>query len=199
MSAFINSDTSFQEAQQQQHSSKLPPQRTTAAGTIAVQEQSRPVDFFMPGDESEINDIDGKLSPVSASSPRAASPFAASCPVDVPASNGNSSNGSAARTLQQGPSDAAEGVITTARSLHGPMGVPPLSPPDPDLNPQVLEQLLQKASPALTDNRFSMADFLKNKAAMTAAARRELAGGADHTLLGPAVEADDVANSLQGG
>jgi hypothetical protein len=79
------------------------------------------------------------------------------------------------------------------------MGVPPLSPPDPDLNPQVLEQLLQKASPALTDNRFSMADFLKNKAAMTAAARRELAGGADHTLLGPAVEADDVANSLQGG
>jgi hypothetical protein len=76
--------------------------------------------------------------------------------------------------------------------------MPPLSPPDPDLNPEVLEQLLQKASPAITDNRFSMADFLKNKAAMTTAARRELAGGADHTLHRPAAEDDDITTSLEG-
>lgn len=113
------------------------------------------------------------------------------CPVDVPGSNGSSSNGATAAAAAHAGADAS---ASTAAGV-----MPPLGPPDPDLNPEVLEQLLQKASPAITDNRFSMADFLKNKAAMTTAARRELAGGADHTLHRPtAADNDDITTSLEG-
>lgn len=148
--------------------------------------------------DSDLNDdadSDSKLSPMR--SPRAASPYhPASCPVDVPRSNGNSTNGS---TSAQAAQHAGAEVSTPSRPvLQDRSSMPPLSPPDPDLHPEVLEQLLQKASPAVTDNRFSMADFMRNKAAMTAAARRELAGGADHTLHRPAVEDNDITTSLEG-
>lgn len=76
--------------------------------------------------------------------------------------------------------------------------LPAPSPPDPDLHPEVIEQLLQKSSPAINESRFSMVDFFRNKAAMTAAARKELAGGLDHTLHGPSLDQDDVASSLEG-
>eukprot|EP00878_Enallax_costatus_P014822 GHUV01015514.1.p1 GENE.GHUV01015514.1~~GHUV01015514.1.p1 ORF type:complete len:290 (+),score=104.15 GHUV01015514.1:618-1487(+) len=76
---------------------------------------------------------------------------------------------------------------------HSSSSIPPRSPPDPDLDPEVLGQLLQKhASPAVTDKRFSMDEFLKNKARMATAARRELGGG--HT----AANDDDVGSCLEG-
>lgn len=152
-----------------------------------------------PSQGSTGSELDDNLSPVG--SPQAASPYPASCPVDVPTSGGSSGNCSSADlSSQQHLGDAVAEVSTPISNAHlsRANNRVPVSPPDPELNPEVLEQLLQKASPAIGDSRFSMAEFLKGKAAMTAAARRELVGGADHTLHRPSAEDDDVASSLEG-
>lgn len=218
LSVFINDDYPLTTLQQQtQHSDRQNAAKQAAAGgavadagfrmsfdnslNIAATETaaigpSGPLDMD-PDDDADSN---SNLSPVS--SPRAASPYQPTTPMDVPRSNGSSSNGTtaAAHAAQhQDLLNSGAEVSTPSRHVQdNPAGMPPLSPPDPDLNPEVLEQLLQKASPAITDNRFTMSDFLKNKAAMTTAARRELAGGADHTLHGPAVGGDDITTSLEG-
>jgi hypothetical protein len=211
LSAFINDDYPITTHQQQtQHSDRQKAAKQAAAGgavadagfrmafdntlNIAAAETA----VIGPSETLDMNPADD-ADPVS--SPRAASPYQPTTPMDVPRSNGSSNNGTtaAAQAAQhQALLHAGAEVSTPSRNVQDSRGMPPLSPPDPDLNPELLEQLLQKASPAITDNRFSMSDFLKNKSAMTAAARRELAGGTDHTLHGPAVGADDITTSLEG-
>lgn len=200
LSAFINDEYPLNTPQQQQQHYHHPQDQPTPAQTVPAQHNNSSSAGLVAGDAVPIgalgiqSDDDeagsavtgSRLSPpdsLGASPPR-------TCPVDVPGSNSSSSNGATAAAAAHAGADA--GTSTAAGVM------PPLSPPDPDLNPEMLEQLLQKASPAITDNRFSMADFLKNKAAMTTAARRELAGGADHTLHRPTAEDDDITTSLEG-
>jgi hypothetical protein len=52
-----------------------------------------------------------------------------------------------------------------------------------------------QASPAISDTRFSMQEFLKNKSALATAARRELGGGSS---VPPADMDDDVGSCLEG-
>jgi hypothetical protein len=220
LSAFINDDFPLTTLRQQNHHSDgQTATKQAAAGravadadagfrmafdnTLSIAAETETASSVPPGtlsmDPADDADSDSKLSPVS--SPRAASPYQPTTPMDVPCGSNGSSNvtTAAAQAAQhQVLLHAGAEVSTPSRHVEDSPGMPPLSPPDPDINPEVLEQLLQKASPAITDNRFSMSDFLKNKAAMTAAARRELAGGADHTLHGPAVGGDDITTSLEG-
>eukprot|EP00879_Flechtneria_rotunda_P008629 GHRR01009042.1.p1 GENE.GHRR01009042.1~~GHRR01009042.1.p1 ORF type:complete len:354 (+),score=172.66 GHRR01009042.1:1967-3028(+) len=72
--------------------------------------------------------------------------------------------------------------------------MPPPSPPDPDLDPEALGQLLTKASPAINDTRFSMEEFLKNKARLSSMARRELGGASSSHMA----DDDDVGSCLEG-
>lgn len=108
-------------------------------------------------------------------------------PGSNPARINQAGNSSSHSSSEAGHHAAADGLWRNNSSM------PPPSPPDPDLDPEVLGQLLQKhASPALTDTRFSMDDFLKNKARLATAARRELGGGQS------AADDDDVGSCLEG-
>jgi len=197
LSAFINSEP-FQSATHQPSAGDAEGAALAHAG-IAIGSGPTVTACRRPSQGSTGSEFDDNLSPID--SPQAASPCPASCPVDVPISGGSSGNCSSAElSSQQHLGDAVAEVSTPISNDHlsRANNRVPVSPPDPELNPEVLEQLLQKASPAIGDSRFSMAEFLKGKAAMTAAARRELVGGADHTLHRPSAEDDDVASSLEG-
>lgn len=191
---------------------KTPTTNSAGGARAAQQHEQRPIDAQQASTESDSEDVD-RLSPVAANDaePLAAAPFDATSAQPLGASvggrnghsNGSSSTGadptqavSSAQPLDVPSSSRGASGNGTGNSSSGGEDHPP---EDPEYDAQVVEQMLQKASPALTDSRFSMADFLKNKAAMTAAARKELAGGADHTLHRPAAEgADDIASSLEG-
>lgn len=73
-------------------------------------------------------------------------------------------SGGFAGSACSGNGDSSTPRASSPRPPSCPVPVPEASTPkhdsapaDPDLHPDILEELLQKASPAVTDNRFSMA------------------------------------------
>lgn len=128
--------------------------------------------------------------PKSGLSPRSSSPGTIShSPVATPTQTSLATRPNSGGSGGQGDSRSGGGSGGSSGN-----GAPAPSPPDPDLDPEVLGQLLQKhASPAIKDHRFSMDEFLKNKAELATAARRELTGGRQSTA-----NDDDVGSCLEG-